>query len=240
MKQEAVALVATQEVLGKEFRVYGTAEAPLFIAKDVAKWIEHSDVHKMLQSIDEDEKGRNIVPTLGGVQECWTLTEDGLYEVLMLSRKPIAKAFKKEVKRILHDLRVHGTVVSVKTALASPEEQAASFQRALESAVQHAFELADSHYKPQIEKLQQEKAWISEKREATAMQTASVLQRRINRLEAEKQEMVEGYDAEIDNLKDELEAATFDAKRYWDWRGKVGRHPKGWISPNLDTRPDLF
>ncbi|WP_300854391.1 BRO family protein, partial [uncultured Clostridium sp.] len=31
----------------------------------------------------------------------WFLTEDGLYEVLMQSRKPIAKAFKKEVKKIL-------------------------------------------------------------------------------------------------------------------------------------------
>ena len=40
------------------------------------------------------------------------LTENGLYEVLMMSRKPIAKKFKKEVKRILHDLRLNGTVVS--------------------------------------------------------------------------------------------------------------------------------
>lgn len=31
-----------QEVLGKQFRVYGTAEEPLFLAKDVAEWIEHS------------------------------------------------------------------------------------------------------------------------------------------------------------------------------------------------------
>lgn len=39
-----------QEVLGKQFRVYGTAEEPLFLAKDVAEWIEYdtSSVHKML------------------------------------------------------------------------------------------------------------------------------------------------------------------------------------------------
>lgn len=39
----------------------------------------------------------------------WFLTEDGLYEVLMQSRKPIAKAFKKEVKKILKELRTKGT-----------------------------------------------------------------------------------------------------------------------------------
>ena len=92
-------------LMGKTFNVYGTVEEPLFRAKDVAEWIEHSDVHKMVQSVDDDEKVRNIVPTLGGNQETWFLTENGVYEVLMLSRKPIAKDFKKEVKKMLHALR---------------------------------------------------------------------------------------------------------------------------------------
>ena len=38
-------------------------------------------------------------------QECLFLTEDGLYEVLMQSRKTIAKSFKKEVKKILKQIR---------------------------------------------------------------------------------------------------------------------------------------
>lgn len=99
-----------QEVLGKQFRVYGTAEEPLFLAKDVAEWIEYdtSSVHKMLANVDDDEKVRKNVPTLGGTQESWCLTENGLYEVLMQSRKPIAKQFKKEVKEILKTIRKHG------------------------------------------------------------------------------------------------------------------------------------
>ena len=48
----------------------------------------------MLQSIDENEKVVNNVYTLGGVQETWLLTEDGLFEVLMLSPKPIASSTK--------------------------------------------------------------------------------------------------------------------------------------------------
>lgn len=99
-----------QEVLGKQFRVYGTAEEPLFLAKDIAEWIEYdtSSVNKMITNVDDDEKVRKNVPTLGGIQESWFLTENGLYEVLMQSRKPIAKQFKKEVKEILKAIRKHG------------------------------------------------------------------------------------------------------------------------------------
>lgn len=107
-------VIDEREVLGFDFKVYGDADNPLFLAKDVANWIEHSDVSKMMKSIDEDEKVKNIIRTLGGNQEMWFLTEDGLYEVLMQSRKPIAKEFKKKVKEILKELR-RGNQVLVNT-----------------------------------------------------------------------------------------------------------------------------
>ena len=71
MKELELAIIAEQEVLGKRFRVYGDLENPLFYAKDVAEWIEYdkSSINKMLGSVDDDEKGRKIVPTLGGDQE---------------------------------------------------------------------------------------------------------------------------------------------------------------------------
>ena len=115
-----------REVLGKQFRIYGTPEEPLFLAGDVAEWIEYSvsNVSKMISTVDNDEKVRNNVTTLGGVQEAWFLTEDGLYEVLMQSRKPIAKQFKKKVKEILRDIRRHGAYMTDNTLdrmIASPE-----------------------------------------------------------------------------------------------------------------------
>lgn len=100
-----------REVLGKDFKIYGTKENPLFLAKDVKEWIEHSDVSMMLKKVDEEEKVTNNVCTLGGIQQAWFLTEDGLYEVLMQSRKPIAKQFKKEVKKILKQIRTTGGAV---------------------------------------------------------------------------------------------------------------------------------
>ncbi|WP_102691149.1 BRO-N domain-containing protein [Rummeliibacillus pycnus] len=112
MKDE-LKVIHEQIILGKNFKVYGDFENPLFLAKDVAEWIDYdtSSLNKMLNNVDEDEKiqknTRNIVPTKGNPLK-WFLTEDGLYEVLMQSRKPIAKAFKKQVKEILKTIRKRG------------------------------------------------------------------------------------------------------------------------------------
>ena len=105
-------VINEQEVLGKQFRIYGTAETPLFLAKDVAEWIEHSDVSMMMKRVDEDEKLTQTLFVSGQNREMWFLTEDGLYEVLMQSRKPIAKQFKKKVKGILKEIRKTGQYVA--------------------------------------------------------------------------------------------------------------------------------
>jgi prophage antirepressor-like protein len=101
-----------QEVLGKHFKVYGTPEEPMFLAKDVADWIDYSiaNTNKMLASVDPEEKTVHTISMNGSnyKTEAWFLTEDGLYEVLMQSRKPIAKEFKKKVKEILKSIRKHG------------------------------------------------------------------------------------------------------------------------------------
>lgn len=108
-------LLKEQDVLGKKFMVYGTWESPLFLAKDVAEWIEYSvsNTSKLLDNIEEEEKALvQIVREDGSTHKQWFLTEEGLYEVLMQSRKPIAKEFKKQVKLILKEIRTEGTYQS--------------------------------------------------------------------------------------------------------------------------------
>ncbi len=100
---KAIEVICKSTLLGHEIDVYGSADEPLFKAKDVAEWIEHSDVSTMMRNVDDDEKVTNNVCTLGGSQLMWFLTEDGLYEVLMQSRKPIAKQFKKRSKRDIEE-----------------------------------------------------------------------------------------------------------------------------------------
>ena len=101
-------IIYQSEVFGKLFQVYGTPENPLFLARDVAEWIEHSNPTEMLRSVDEDEKLNSTILSAGQRREVSFLTEQGLYEVLMLSRKPIAKQFKKQVKAILVEIRKTG------------------------------------------------------------------------------------------------------------------------------------
>lgn len=109
---DALNLINEQEILGKQFKVYGTLEEPLFLAKDVAEWIDHSNPTEMIRGIDEDEKLNSTILSAGQNREMTFLTEGGVYEVLMQSRKPIAKQFKKKVKEILKNLRKTGGYIS--------------------------------------------------------------------------------------------------------------------------------
>lgn len=115
----AVKVIYERETLGKIFRIYGTDvesayENPLFLAQEVAEWIEHKDVTTMLRSVDENEKvvralENNTPLNQRGNPNKNFLTEDGLYEVLMQSRKPLAKQFKQQVKAILKEIRKTGS-----------------------------------------------------------------------------------------------------------------------------------
>lgn len=121
MKETKIEVLKTTELCGRQFKVYGTIAEPLFKAKDVALMIGHSDVSMMMRNVDDDEKVTSNVCTLGGKQNVWMLTENGLYEVLMQSRKPIAKQFKKGVKAILKEIRKTGGYMVAKKD-ETPEE----------------------------------------------------------------------------------------------------------------------
>lgn len=109
-------IIDQREIFGKQFKMYGDLDNPIFLAKDVAEWIDYAktgngayNVSAMLATVDEGEKLVSKILISGQMREMWFLNEDGLYEVLMQSRKPIAKKFKKKVKEILRILRKTGT-----------------------------------------------------------------------------------------------------------------------------------
>lgn len=124
------------ELCGRQFTVYGTADQPLFLAKDVAEMIEHTNVTAMTNSIDEDERViTRTKDSLGRDNLATFLTEDGLYEVLMQSRKPIAKEFKHGVKQILKEIRKNGAYVAAQPD-ESPELLMARALKAADEAIQ--------------------------------------------------------------------------------------------------------
>lgn len=121
MLTNPIQVLSETELLGHKFTVYGTAENPLFLAKEVAECIDYAktsqgyyDVSRMVGTVDEEEKYLRIIFVDGRNYEMWFLTEDGLYEVLFQSRKPIAKEFKKGVKEILKTIRKTGGYLATK------------------------------------------------------------------------------------------------------------------------------
>ena len=121
--ESKVELIGTVEILGKEIKFYNSWENPLFLGKDVAEWIEHSNASKMIEDcdLDESETVKQIIEITYSYgngfrtrkQEALFLTEDGLYEVLMQSRKPIAKDLKKKIKTHLKQMRQTGGTVEI-------------------------------------------------------------------------------------------------------------------------------
>lgn len=107
VKEEDVSNVQSLTVLNTKFNMYGTVDRPLFLAIDVAEMIEYSvdKTHQMLELVDDDEKLTDTIYRAGQKREMWFLTENGLYELLMQSRKPVAKRFKAEIKNLLRQMR---------------------------------------------------------------------------------------------------------------------------------------
>lgn len=88
---------------------------PWFVAKDVCRVLEIKEPHRSVASLDEDEKGCHTMTTLGGEQKMTVVNEAGLYSLIMRSRKPEAKAFKRWVTHeVLPSIRKSGGYIAAK------------------------------------------------------------------------------------------------------------------------------
>lgn len=78
-----------------EIRTAGTPEEPLFCLADVCKALELTST-KVAQRLTDDVLSKHPIPdNLGRTQQAHFVTEDGLYDVILDSRKPEARAFRK-------------------------------------------------------------------------------------------------------------------------------------------------
>jgi prophage antirepressor-like protein len=79
-----------------QVRIFLIDGEPWWVAKDVCDVLELGDTHKVMERLDEDE--RNTIPvtdSLGRLQETYIVNEAGLYNLILGSRKPEAKDFKR-------------------------------------------------------------------------------------------------------------------------------------------------
>ena len=101
---------------GNEVRTIQKDGEPWWVLKDVCEVLGLSSPHKVFDRLDEDEKGRNQIPTPGGEQEMTVINESGLYNVILRSDKPEAKPFRKWVtSEVLPSIRKHGAYMTPET-----------------------------------------------------------------------------------------------------------------------------
>lgn len=103
---------------------------PWFVAKDVCNILEIDT--SQTRRLDEDEKGLRLIQTPGGEQEMVCVNEPGLYSLILGSRKPEAKRFKRWVTHeVLPAIRRHGmyaTPQTVEAMLQDPDTMIKTLQ----------------------------------------------------------------------------------------------------------------
>lgn len=78
-----------------EIRVAGTSEQPLFCLADVCKMLELGNASQVRARLEDGVISNEVIPdSLGRLQEATFINEDGLYDVILDSRKPQAKSFR--------------------------------------------------------------------------------------------------------------------------------------------------
>ena len=86
---------------------------PYFVGRDVAKILGYANPNDALaKHVDEEDKGVAKCDTLGGIQELTVINESGLYSLILSSKLPSAKRFKRWVtSEVLPAIRKHGVFV---------------------------------------------------------------------------------------------------------------------------------
>lgn len=90
-------------------RVVMRGDEPWFVAADVARALGYLSAKDATRGLDDEEKGRHILPTPGGPQELTVVSESGLYSLILRSRVEGARRFKRWVTHeVLPSIRKTG------------------------------------------------------------------------------------------------------------------------------------
>ena len=121
---------------------------PWFVASDIAKALGYRMASDMTRRLDEDEKGTRSMRTPSGEQDMTIITEAGMYNAILGSKLPEAKAFKRWVTHdVLPSIRSHGmyaTPQTVEQMLNDPDTMIATL-KALKAERQRANALMEDN-----------------------------------------------------------------------------------------------
>ncbi|QBL97947.1 hypothetical protein EauM23_00054 [Exiguobacterium phage vB_EauM-23] len=111
------------KVFGKhKVRIVGTEDNPLFVLRDVCDVLFIKHTQPVVQRIGGDVFSKYTIQTASGMQEMTVVDEDGLYDIILDSRKPEAKRFRKWItSEVLPSIRRDGGYIAA-TSEETPEE----------------------------------------------------------------------------------------------------------------------
>lgn len=163
---------------GQPIRSFMKNGLPWFIAADGCKVLDISDTSRAVSRLDEDEKGTTTIRTPGGMQIMITVNEYGLYSLILTSRKPEAKAFKRWIiHEVLPALRQSG-VYAIRPA--SPIQQLRTMLEVMEQhdtelhAHENRIKALEANIQPQIEHFSVLAYWSEHGRTISANEAAHI------------------------------------------------------------------
>lgn len=94
----------------EEIRTLLINDEPYFVGKDVAETLAYKEPHKAIdRHVDEEDRTKHPIHSNGGLQDTWLINESGLYSLILKSKLPSAKKFKRWVtSEVLPTIRKHG------------------------------------------------------------------------------------------------------------------------------------
>ena len=181
-----------------EVRTILINDEPYFVGKDVALILGYTNPQKALRDhVDEEDRTVNESFTVNGTAAT-LINESGLYSLILSSKLPSAKKFKRWVtNEVLPEIRKTGAYSRIPKSYpealrlyADEVEQKELMQKQRDEAIRT-------------------KAWISDKKTATAMNTAS-----------QKSKEVEKLKIELDRSKKfaSIKAVEISLKQKFDWK----------------------
>ncbi|MEY2875876.1 MAG: hypothetical protein RLZZ373_3247 [Pseudomonadota bacterium] len=152
---------------------------PWFVAADVCHALSIENSRDAVSRLDLDDVGTtDIIDSMGRRQSATTINESGLYSLILVSRKPEAKPFKRWVtSEVLPAIRKTGRYQQIATPVELSRIE----------ILRLAMESEEAKLKAEAERDEaiRTKAMIGSKREATAMNTAARATREAERLREE-------------------------------------------------------
>lgn len=139
-----------------EIRTVEINNEPWFVGRDVATVLGYSNPRKAIgDHVDDEDKGVTKCDTLGGSQDLTIINESGLYSLILSSKLPNAKAFKRWVtSEVLPAIRKHG-LYAIDDILENPDIAIQALTKLKEErAARKALELDNQVKSQQIAELQ--------------------------------------------------------------------------------------